>query len=67
MLSNYQFLGHGGEGWLRLLHFKPADGVLSVYTYSPWLKEFREEAGQQFDLDAAFLMQPSEGGGVASD
>ena len=55
MLANYQFLEHGGQGWLRILHFQPAKGVLSVHTYSPWLKESRVEPDQRFDLDIAHL------------
>jgi len=55
MLANYQFLEHGGQGWLRILHFKPSAGVLSVHTYSPWLKKSREEPDQRFDLDIDHL------------
>jgi len=55
MLANYQFLSHGGQGWLRILHFQPARGVLSVHTFSPWLEKSREEPDQRFDLDIGDL------------
>ena len=55
MLANYQFLDHGGQGWLRILHFQPATGILSVHTYSPWLNESRAEPDQHFDLEIAHL------------
>jgi predicted phosphodiesterase len=50
MLSNYQFLSHGGQGFLRILKFNPADDTLEVYTYSPWLDQWRDEEDQRFSL-----------------
>ncbi len=50
MLSNYQFLTHGGEGWLRILKFEPNQGTIRVYTYSPWRKQFRSESDQEFSV-----------------
>lgn len=55
MLANYQFLAHGGQGWLRILKFIPATKTMEVYTYSPWLKEFREEADQRFSLQVPWM------------
>lgn len=52
MLANYQHLEHGGKGWLRILRFRPRDGKLDVFTYSPWLDAFNEEPDQRFSLDA---------------
>lgn len=51
MLSNYQFMLHGGEGWLRILKFLPQEKKLEVYTYSPWLGKFRDEPDQRFGAD----------------
>lgn len=51
MLANYQFMEHGGQGWLRILKFKPQEKKLDVFTYSPWLKKFRDEPDQRFTLD----------------
>jgi hypothetical protein len=51
MLSNYQMLESGGDGWLRILKFMPGERKLVVRTYSPWLKKFHPDAEQSFDLD----------------
>lgn len=55
MLANYQFLSHGGQGWLRILKFSPEAKTLDVYTYSPWLKRFREEPDQRFTLEVPWM------------
>jgi hypothetical protein len=55
MLANYQFLGHGGEGWLRILKFVPREKRLEVYTYSPWLGRSREEPDQRFAVDVPWM------------
>jgi hypothetical protein len=61
MLANYQFLSHGGQGWLRILKFRPAEQLMEVYTYSPWLNQWREEPDQQFtqEIPAIFPNQPN--------
>jgi len=61
MLANYQFLSHGGQGWLRILKFRPAEQLMEVYTYSPWLNQWREEPDQQFtqEIPAIFPHQPN--------
>lgn len=35
MLSDYQGLGDGGDGYMKLLRFDPASGTIEVKTYSP--------------------------------
>lgn len=40
MLSNYQMLPSGGDGWLRVLKFRPSEKNLEVRTYSRWLEKF---------------------------
>jgi hypothetical protein len=55
MLANYQFLGHGGQGWLRILKFSPNERLLEVFTYSPWLGESRSEPDQQFTVDVPWM------------
>ena len=57
ILSNYQFLPHGGEGWLRIMKFLPREKKLEVYTYSPWLDRFREEPDQRFSVDIPGMFQ----------
>jgi hypothetical protein len=51
MLSNYQQLESGGDGWLRILKFIPGEKKLLVRTYSPWLKKFDHDPNQSFDLE----------------
>jgi hypothetical protein len=55
MLANYQFLEHGGQGWLRILKFSPTERRLEVFTYSPWLDQSRSEPDQQFAIDVPWM------------
>ncbi|HXI56096.1 MAG TPA: hypothetical protein VNO55_08555, partial [Polyangia bacterium] len=62
ILTNYQtctappcesFAGgtvRGGNGFLRVLHFSPRDGTISVTTYSPYLDEYLRDPSNQFTL-----------------
>lgn len=52
MLSDYQGRTNGGNGWLRILEFSPANNVIRVRTYSPWLNQFEADAdsSSQFTL-----------------
>ncbi len=43
LLSNYQGLRNGGNGWLRLMKFAPGENKIHVKTYSPTLKKFWAE------------------------
>jgi hypothetical protein len=58
MLANYQFLSHGGQGWLRILKFRPAEQLMEVYTFSPWLNQWREEPDQQFTQEIPAIFPP---------
>lgn len=51
MLADYQDRATGGEGWLRILRFVPADNTIYVQTYSPWLNQFETDADSEFSLD----------------
>jgi hypothetical protein len=51
MLADYQDRASGGEGWLRILRFVPAEDKIYVQTYSPWLDRFETDANSQFTLD----------------
>ena len=51
MLADYQDRASGGEGWLRILRFVPADNKVYVQTYSPWLNRFETDADSEFTLD----------------
>lgn len=50
LLSNYQTLPDGGEGWLRILRFRPSDQCIDVITYSPWLDRYASDSQNQFTL-----------------
>ena len=51
MLADYQNLPSGGEGWLRILRFVPAESKIYVQTYSPWLNRYDTDADSEFTLD----------------
>jgi hypothetical protein len=48
LLSDYQQLGQGGSGFLRLMRFDPSRRKISVTTYSPYLNTYRTDAKNQF-------------------
>ncbi len=77
LLANYQ-RGEDcpywcGNGWLRIMTFKPSQNLISSQTYSPWLDEFRNDqcsdgnSCHEFDLiyDMEGGIQFSEIGSVA--
>jgi len=51
MLADYQGRTNGGNGWLRILRFVPAEDKVHVQTYSPWLDQYETDANSQFSLD----------------
>jgi hypothetical protein len=51
LLADYQDRASGGEGWLRILRFVPADNKVYVQTYSPWLNRYESDADSEFTLD----------------
>ena len=53
MLANYQTRTNGGNGWLRILEFSPAEDTIYVKTYSPYLDSYETDADSQFTLDYA--------------
>ena len=40
VLADYQDLPNGGNGWLRILRFSPANDTITVQTYSPTLDAY---------------------------
>ncbi|GMU20215.1 MAG: serine/threonine protein phosphatase [Phycisphaerae bacterium] len=50
MLADYQDRRNGGDGWLRLIRFLPADGEIRIQTYSPTLDRFETDAGSDFSI-----------------
>jgi len=50
MLTDYQGLPNGGDGWLRMLKFVPAKDRIEVMTYSPVLNRYNDRADETFTL-----------------
>jgi hypothetical protein len=57
LMSDYQGRANGGDGWLRILEFSPANNQIRVRTYSPTLNQFETDANSQFTL--TYDMTPS--------
>ncbi|MHC4443849.1 MAG: metallophosphoesterase [Planctomycetota bacterium] len=50
-ITDYQDRDNGGDGWLRILEFSPADDEINVKTYSPTLDQYETDSNSQFTLD----------------
>src|SRR5215813_1216508 len=50
LLADYQSRTNGGNGWLRILQFSPANNQIRVRTYSPYLNQFETDADSEFTL-----------------
>jgi hypothetical protein len=48
MRSDYQYEPNGGNGWLRILEFQPANNQIQVWTYSPYLTQSMTDGTNQF-------------------
>ncbi|MFO0812701.1 MAG: metallophosphoesterase [Gemmatales bacterium] len=53
VLVNYQMRPQGGDGWLRLLEFKPDRKTIEVYDYSPTRKQRNEGKENRFAMVTA--------------
>jgi hypothetical protein len=51
LLANFQMDPQGGDGYLRVLRFTPAERHVEVQTYSPYLDRFKTDPDNQFGLD----------------
>lgn len=55
LLSDYQDYANGGDGWLRIMTFSPANDTIQVQTYSPIRNggngDFQTDADSQFTLN----------------
>ena len=51
MLTDYQGLPNGGDGWLRSLTFVPSENKIHVRTYSPLLDKENKAEKETFSLD----------------
>jgi hypothetical protein len=62
MLSNYQFLEDGGQGYMRFLEFNPLgnDALnVKVKTYSPSLDVHNRSTDQEFSFNITVIPEPS--------
>ena len=50
LLSDYQSLANGGNGWLRIMEFVPSENTIYVKTYSPYLDQYDNDSNSQFEL-----------------
>lgn len=50
LLSDYQARTNGGNGWLRIMEFSPANNLVRIKTYSPSLNQFETDADSEFNL-----------------
>lgn len=50
MLADYQGRADGGSGWLRIWELSPANGTITVRSYSPSLDQWETDANSEFTL-----------------
>jgi IPT/TIG domain-containing protein/centrosomal CEP192-like protein/uncharacterized protein DUF4082 len=50
LMSDYQDQPNGGNGWLRIMTFSPANNQISVQTYSPVLNQSMTDTASQFTV-----------------
>jgi pimeloyl-ACP methyl ester carboxylesterase len=51
LMANFQDYPNGGNGWLRILDFRPVEDKIYVKTFSPYLNQYQTDADSQFTLD----------------
>jgi len=51
ILADYQSRTNGGNGWLRIMRFEPAENTVYVETYSPYLAQYETDPDSEFTLD----------------
>jgi hypothetical protein len=54
ILTDYQNLARGGEGWLRTMKFVPSDSKIYVEAYSPLLKQQNLDPRHTHTIDFDF-------------
>jgi len=50
ILSNYQNMTNGGNGYLRIMTFHPSSDTIDVVTYSPYLNGYLTDSANQFTI-----------------
>ena len=56
LLSDYQDVENGGNGWLRILEFYPQEEEIRVKTFSPYLNSYETDANSQFTINATNII-----------
>ncbi|OVE79558.1 hypothetical protein BVY01_02235 [bacterium I07] len=51
LLANYQKSPNSGDGWLRILKFKPEANKIQVIAYSPVLNQYNENPDHSFEFE----------------
>ena len=51
LLADYQSRTNGGNGWLRILEFHPAEDKIYVRTFSPYLNSYENDSDSEFTLN----------------
>ncbi len=50
IFANYQNLSNGGDGWMRIMTFRPSLNRIDVVTYSPYLNQYMTDSNDQFSI-----------------
>jgi Calcineurin-like phosphoesterase len=50
ILADYQNLSNGGDGWMRIMTFRPLLNRIDVTTYSPYLNQYMTDSNDQFSI-----------------
>ena len=58
ILTDYQGLENGGNGWLRTLRFAPGENKIHVKAYSPLLDQSNDDPRHSYTLD--YSMTPAD-------
>lgn len=66
LLSDYQDLNGGGNGWLRTMEFVPSENTIYVRTYSPYLENYLTDSANQFTLSYPMGVEMATAGGGIS-
>jgi len=53
ILADYQDISPGGNGWLRIMEFQPANDRIRVLTYSPYIDEYGTDTVMGNDTKSA--------------
>lgn len=51
ILANYQTMENGGNGWLRIMEFRPEENKIIVSTYSPSISRYSTDPRDTFEIE----------------